>query len=91
MSIMEKIKELIEEGFSYKNEEGMKKVIEVFDGKYTLPLWTFKMLTDIFIYLTAHLNQDITFEKLLRIEHASSGYADYDKQLLYNIDSIVKE
>jgi hypothetical protein len=88
---MEKIRELIEEGFSYKNEEGMKRTVEVFDGKYILPLWTFRMLADIFIYLTAHLNQSITFEKLLRIEQASSCYADYDKQLFYNINSIVRE
>jgi hypothetical protein len=69
----------------------MKKVVEVFDGKYILPLWTFKMLTEIFIYLTAQFDQDITFEKLLRIEKASSSYADYDKQLFYNINSIVRE
>lgn len=88
---MEEIKDLIEEGFSLRKKEGYNEIVEVLDGRIPMPLWTFAMLSNIYIFLVVEMNTNISFERLLKVERASTEYVDYDKQLYYNISSLIRE
>lgn len=84
------IKSIIDKYVGKENKEYLSTVIYLNNKNIHMPLWTFKMLFEIFEFCVQE-KKLINFDNILSCDMLALGYADYDRQLLEYIMRLMGE
>jgi len=79
--ILEQIESIVKKGFEYRKDTRCLTMIEVF-GKDRMPLWTFKMLAELFEFFIVN-GVTVKFTDMIAIDSISAGHIDYDRQIIH--------